>query len=154
MYREDKAFRRKKKSPTHGSFVKSNATTSLSFMMPATHANRPSLELEGCGEMSQNSTQDNVPNPRRIVTLNLMLPVERLRHVNTAGTANRAMSQKIPTPAWKYTIVFRPECEMHTLGMSRTHSPLRSGSVYGCRESEREYAPDRPACEKEDKEND
>lgn len=41
----------------------------------------------------------NAPQPRRIVTLTFILPLERVLQVKITGTANRAMSLKIPIAA-------------------------------------------------------
>lgn len=50
--------------------------------------------------------------------------------MKTTGTANSAISQRIPTPVCKSTINLTVLVRMHTLGMSRFQAPLHQASAY------------------------
>lgn len=96
---------------TYGSSLRSIWSMVASRMIPAIHANEPRRVSEsGLGFRVR---REHGPRLSRSVTRNRTPSVGRLRHANTIGTTNSAMSQKIPKPLWTNTIRRAEARRMH-----------------------------------------
>lgn len=113
---------------TYTSRVRLRRNIVANLMIPARHAKEPS-EISPCDRVKEGG---HVPRLSKRVTRNRTPSVGRLRHVNTMGTTNSAMSQKMPTPLWMKTMRRAATRRMHLWGTTvRSQSALRSGLVGG-----------------------
>lgn len=115
---------------TYTSRVKLIRNIVANLTIPARHAKEPA----GVSACDRAKGEVHAPRLSRRVTRNRTPSVGRLRHVNTMGTANSAMSQKMPTPLWMKTMRREEARRMHLRGTTvRSQSALCVEWVSGWR---------------------